>query len=334
VKVVGESGLRQRGVPVKHRLDHLNLQKQREVAYIRRVILDELEARLGASRSQRVRSYRVLKIVLYGSFARGTWFDDRRSGRASDYDLLVIVSHKPLTDMTTFWASVEDRLFREAKVQKDVSIIVHTLREVNAALREGQYFFSEVISQGVLLYDAVEKGVAPRAGRALVEPGQPDPQRAYEMAMEYFSVWRLKANYFLGDGLRYAGRGADENNHAAFHLHQAAEAVYRMVLLTVTLYAPATHHLGKLRQKCESIDPRLAEAWGPEQKPYKRYFELLRRAYVEARYSPAYETTPEILKWQAERIARLLEIADASCRERLANLQNQAKGKGARQRHS
>jgi len=305
---------------VKDRLDHLNLQKQREVAYIRKVILEELQARLAKSTSERVRAYRILKLVLYGSFARGTWFDDRRSGRASDFDLLVIVSHKALTDMTTFWAGVEDRLFRDPKIQKDVSLIVHTLRDVNAALKDGQYFFTEVINQGVLLYEADDTDSLGRSRAILADPGKPDPQRAYELANNYFDMWKRKASFFMKDASGYFVPGRDENNHAAFLLHQAAEAVYRMLLLTVTQYAPATHHLGKLRQHCEAIDPRLAEAWEPQKKPYKRYFELLRRAYVEARYSPAYETSPEILKWQAERIGRLLDIADASCRERLDKL--------------
>ncbi|MBU2649280.1 HEPN domain-containing protein [bacterium] len=310
---------------MKNSLDHLNLQKQREVAYIRKVILEELEARLCKSTSKRVARYRILKLVLYGSFARGTWFDDRKSGRASDYDFLVIVSHKALTDMTTFWSSVEDRLFQDPKIQKDISIIVHTLRDVNKSLGEGQYFFTEVINQGVLLYDSDAKTDPDKPKSRLAQAGSPNPQKAYEIAANYASLWRKKAKLFLGDGIRHAGRGVDENNHAAFHLHQAAEAIYRMVLLTVTLYAPATHHLGKLRQRCEAIDPRLAEAWGPERKPFKRYFELLRRAYVEARYSPAYETNAEILKWQAERIARLLELAEASCQERLAKLETEAK---------
>lgn len=302
---------------MKDRLDHLNLQKQREVTHIRKVILEELQARLSASRSERVRSYRVLKLVLYGSFARGTWFDDKKSGRASDYDLLVIVSHKALTDMTTFWAGVEDRLYNDPKVNKDVSLIVHTLREVNAALRDGQYFFTEIINQGVLLYDADAKAPAGSTKSKIAQPATPDPQKAHKLSEEYYRSWREYAETFLEIGNSCISQKGRAQNICAFQLHQAAEAIYRMFLLTVTLYAPATHHLGKLRQRCEAIDPRLAEAWGPEQKPYRRYFELLRRAYVEARYSPAYETTPEILKWQADRIEKLLKLADAACRERL-----------------
>tara|TARA_R110000868_G_scaffold1221_2_gene9567 strand:- start:4773 stop:5711 length:939 start_codon:yes stop_codon:yes gene_type:complete len=310
---------------VKNSLDHLNLQKQKEVAYIRKVILKELEARLRKSTSKRVARYRILKLVLYGSFARGTWFDDRKSGRASDYDFLVIVSHKALTDMTTFWSSVEDRLFQDPKIQKDISLIVHTLREVNVSLADGQYFFAEVINQGVLLYDVDAESKSDRPRSRIIEANNPAPLRTYEMSRDYFTYWKKAAVQTLFLGQESMKQGGDWSRSSAFQLHQAAEAIYRMVLLTVTLYAPATHHLGKLRQRCEAIDPRLAEAWGPERKPFKRYFELLHRAYVEARYSPAYETSPEILSWQADRIARLLELADASCQERLAKLSAEAK---------
>ncbi|KDA00760.1 MAG: HEPN domain-containing protein [Hyphomonas oceanitis] len=310
---------------MKNSLDHLNLQKQKEVAYIRKVILKELEARLRKSTSKRVARYRILKLVLYGSFARGTWFDDRKSGRASDYDFLVIVSHKALTDMTTFWSSVEDRLFQDPKIQKDISLIVHTLREVNVSLADGQYFFAEVINQGVLLYDVDAESKSDRPRSRIIEANNPAPLRTYEMSRDYFTYWKKAAVQTLFLGQESMKQGGDWSRSSAFQLHQAAEAIYRMVLLTVTLYAPATHHLGKLRQRCEAIDPRLAEAWGPERKPFKRYFELLRRAYVEARYSPAYETSPEILSWQADRIARLLELADASCQERLAKLSAEAK---------
>jgi hypothetical protein len=97
-----------------------------------------------------------------------------------------------------------------------------------------------------------------------------------------------------------------------------------MFFLTTTLYAPGTHHLGKLRNIARTVDDRLDEVWGPPQKPYKRYFELLRRAYVEARYSPAYETTQEILTWQADRIEQLIAVASELCNERLERLQAEA----------
>ena len=295
---------------------------------MRDIILEELTQRIKASGSARERRYRLLKLVLFGSFAKGTWFEDSRSGRASDIDLLAIVSHEALTEMSAFWQEVEDRLFHDPAIQRDVSIIVHTLQDVNRQLKDGQYFFSEIIGQGIILHQDIEPDRNGNPKNLLAKPNSPDPRRAYDMASEFRAVWLKKANFCLNDGRLHTGHDKDENNHAAFLLHQSAESAYRMFLLTVTLYAPGTHHLGKLRSIARTIDERLEEAWGPSQKPYKRYFELLRRAYVEARYSPAYETTKEILAWQADRIEELIKIADTLCIERLERLKAEAGSQG------
>jgi hypothetical protein len=50
----------------------------------------------------------------------------------------------------------------------------------------------------------------------------------------------------------------------------------------------------------------------------RRRFELLSRAYVEARYSPNYDISGEELGWLVERVKVLQELVEASCRERVA----------------
>ena len=306
-------------------LDHLPPARQAELARIEEVILQELETRIRADGKARARRYRLLKLVLFGSFAKGTWFEDSRSGRASDVDLLAIVSHEALTEMSAFWGEVEDRLFSDPLVKRDVSIIVHTLQDVNRQLKDGQYFFSEIIQQGILLYEDGEPDRNGDPKNLLAKPAKPDAQIAYSAATKYFQSWSKSAQLFLATGKQHLdGKDAETRNFAAFQLHQAAESAYRMFLLTTTLYAPGTHHLGKLRNIARTIDGRLEDAWGPPQKPYKRYFELLRRAYVEARYSPSYETTQEILTWQADRIEQLILIAGELCSERLERLRAEA----------
>ncbi|HAY07625.1 MAG TPA: hypothetical protein DCY26_13335 [Hyphomonas sp.] len=305
-------------------LTHLPPSGQAELARVQEIILEELTQRIQAAGNARAKRYRLLKLVLFGSFAKGTWFEDSRSGRASDIDLLAIVSHEALTEMSAFWEEVEDRLFHDPAIQRDVSIIVHTLQDVNRQLKDGQYFFSEIISQGILLYEDAEPDRNGNPKNILARPAAPDRQRTHDMASAFHSNWKQTSMAFLEIGREYSVRPTPVNKIAAFQLHQAAESAYRMFLLTVTLYAPGTHHLGKLRNLARTIDERLEEAWGPPQKPYKRYFELLRRAYVEARYSPAYETTREILTWQADRIEKLITLADALCAERLERLKAEA----------
>ena len=76
-------------------LDHLPPSKQRDLAHIVRVIFEEFEA---ATRGNAGKQARILKLVLYGSYARGDWVDDPIGGYKSDYDILVIVNYQRLTD--------------------------------------------------------------------------------------------------------------------------------------------------------------------------------------------------------------------------------------------
>ncbi|MBU4569580.1 MAG: nucleotidyltransferase domain-containing protein, partial [Alphaproteobacteria bacterium] len=149
------------------------------MAHIREIILEELQAKIASAGSARSGRYKILKLILFGSFAKGTWFDDKHSGRASDFDLLVIVSHRELTDMSAFWEEVEDRLFSDPLVKRDVSLIVHTLPDVNRQLKDGQYFFSEIVNQGILLYEDAELGKDGKAKNILTKSGKANAARAF-----------------------------------------------------------------------------------------------------------------------------------------------------------
>jgi HEPN domain-containing protein len=112
--------------------------------------------------------------------------------------------------------------------------------------------------------------------------------------------------------------------HAAFNLHQAAETAYACALLVLTLYFPRSHNIKFLRSLAEQADARLIEAWPRDSRIDRRRFELLKRAYVEARYSPNYAIGVEDLEALAASVRRLREIAEVICRERLATLERQA----------
>src|SRR5690606_8968089 len=75
-------------------------------------------------------------------------------------------------------------------------------------------------------------------------------------------------------------------NAAAFALHQAVERAYGCFLLTYTFYFPRSHNIKFLRSLAEDKEARLIAAWPRDSKIDRRRFELLKRAYVEARYSP------------------------------------------------
>jgi len=103
---------------------------------------------------------RVLKVILYGSYTRGGWVNELHTaeGYQSDFDLLVIVNQKELTDRVTYWERAEERLTRERAItgtlRTPVNFIVHSLQEVNDGLAHGRYFFMDVARDGIALYQA------------------------------------------------------------------------------------------------------------------------------------------------------------------------------------
>ena len=115
-------------------------------------------------------------------------------------------------------------------------------------------------------------------------------------------------------------------NYAAFTLHQTIERIYNTLLLTLTLYSPKTHNIKFLRSLAEDQDKRLIEAWPRATKRDRATFELLKKAYIEARYSEHYQITKAQLDWLADCTTRLQTLVETTCNERLEKLKVEAEG--------
>jgi uncharacterized protein len=299
-------------------IDHLPQQKQRELTWIVRTLLEELARKTRRATQPHRRDGRILKIILFGSYARGEQVEDPKGGYFSDFDLLVVVSHADFTDMASWWGRAEDRIIAIRSIRTTVNLIFHTMDEINTALGEGRYFFIDIVREGIPIYEVEEKTPSGRRKHRFAAPKPLDAKQAYELAMEYHEHWieNARGSFTMAE----LGRGIRRGNETAFNLHQATERAYATILLTCTFYLPHEHNIKILRSWCEEIDARLIEAWPRGRKPYDRYFDLLRRAYVEARYSKHYRITHEELKWLTERVAALIDIADTICRERVVEM--------------
>lgn len=295
---------------MRDQLDHLPHTAQRELAHVVRVLFEEFEAALRTGTAIWKKQGRIFKIVLYGSYARGDWVSDPVGGYQSDYDILIVVNDERLAEFE-FWSAAEDRLMRDVTINKSlaapVSFIVHTLTDVNAQLERGRPFFVDIVEQGIALYEAEGFGFA--APRIL------PPAEAKAEAQKHFDHWFGSAEEFIGTARFAASQGW--KNKAAFDFHQTTERLYHCALLVLTLYSPKSHRLNFLRSQCEQIAPALTEAWPRGTKLERRCFEVLRQAYVNARYSPHYEITDEELAWLGERVTILLALVNEVCRSHL-----------------
>lgn len=305
---------------MKTDLDHLPANKQRELERVKAIVFEEFEDAIALGTMGWKKKGRIDKIILYGSYARGGWVDEPHTakGYRSDFDLLIIVNDRRLTEKVDFWGKLEDRLIRELAIDKTlktpVNFIVHTLQEVNDGLAHGRYFFMDIARDGIALYEYDDK--------PLHTPKPKTPDQALAMAREYFDEWmptaqyaRTLAGYSLKDG---------QKNYAAFNLHQATERLYHCVLLVCTFYTPHVHNLAFLRTQAERIDMRLVDAWARERRDERARFEKLKEAYVKARYSKHYRITEDELQWLDGRVEELGRAVHAICSERIAELESNA----------
>lgn len=301
---------------MRSELDHLPASKQRELQHVTRVLFEEFEAALKNATQPWKKKGRILKLVLYGSYARGDWVEDHAGGYVSDYDILVVVNDERLTDVVDYWSAAEDRLMRETTIAQTlsapVSFIVHSLGDVNEQLEKGRPFFVDIVRQGIALYNA--------EGFAFAVPRELPKAEARAEAKGYFERWFSTAQRSIRTFELQRGEGDDEHwrRKAAFELHQATEQLYHCTLLVLTLYSPKSHKLNFLRSQAEQIAPELVAAWPRDGKFERRCFELLRLAYVNARYSPEYRIAKEELRWLGERVLQLQTAVRTVCQRGLS----------------
>lgn len=285
-----------------------------ELERVRRVLMDKFAEAIAKATSPSRKNGKILKIILFGSYARDDWVDEPENGYQSDFDLLVVVNHSDLTDIAHYWYVAEDNILRDAAIKRPVNIIVHALDQVNQSLKRGEYFWVDIARDGIVLYEL--------PCHPLATPMPLTSADAYHMAKAYFEEWLEK----ITDALEIAefciqkGKWKD----AAFTLHQATERAYICFLLVRTLYFPRSHNIKFLRSLAEDSEPRLIDVWPRDRRLDRRRFQLLKRAYVEARYSTAYQIDVDDLTAILACVRSLRDVVEQVSRECLDTLRTKA----------
>lgn len=295
-------------------LDHLPEGKQRKLAHVVEIVRSGFATAIAHRMQPRYRAGKLLKIVLFGSDSRGDWVEDPVGRYFSDYDLLIVVNHDDLTDIAEFWEATESRLLADLSagtvLRTPVSLISHSLDDVNEKLRLGRYFFMDILKDGIVLFE--------EPGFPFVKPMPLSRERALKETQDYFSEWfksaayaQTLAGYSITDG---------EPKYAAFLLHQTVERFYHCLFLVRTLWSPKSHNLNRLRDMAEELEPELKAVWPRTGRFEKRCYALLRDAYVKARYAPSYRISADELAWIAERVLVLPGLVKSACEAPIEDL--------------
>jgi len=277
-------------------LEHLPEHKQKQLKEITEIIVKAVDPE---------------KVILFGSHATGRWVEHRYTEGGityeyiSDYDILVITkSGEQRKDY-----EVQDLIENRCVYKTPVTVITHDIDFINKMLTEGQYFFTDIEKEGILLYDAGNIPLAER--KPLIR------SEAKAIAQQYYDQWFISAKEFVEVAAFCLQR--QQLKIGAFNLHQATERTYNAIILVETGYKPKTHNLDKLKRYSKRFSEELESVFPYNTPEEKHLFDLLKRGYIDARYKDHYEITAEELAQLIERVSSLQIIAEKICQEKIAS---------------
>ncbi len=286
---------------MKTSLEHLPEQKQQELQRAVEIIREEINPDM---------------IILFGSYARGDWVEDLDPETflyryQSDFDLIIITETPRQANKIEQNSKLTHKLAKTIH-RTPISLIAEDIQFVNRRLRKSQYFYIDILREGICLFDSCKFELA--------EPKEISALERKKLAVEDFGYWFGQAEIFMEDYLYNFKKGRTDNKYlskAAFELHQTTERLYGTILLVFTRYKPRTHDLEKLCQRVGGIEPKFLSVFPRATEKEKECFKLLRKAYVDARYKPSFTVTKEQLEWLAERVNKLKELTEMLCKEKI-----------------
>jgi len=250
-------------------------------------------------------------IILFGSYARGEWVEDYQENHeyVSDYDILVITADRKSAKRNKKWRDLEAQL-RDHKEITKTNIIHHSIGFVNDRIEKQNYFFLDILNEGIILYDS--------GNCELSEPKELSPTERQAKAQEEFDHWFSSANEFWIDFQNAYKR--ESWNKAIFELHQSVERYYAAVLLVFTDYKPRTHDIEDMGQQAAKQHSDFLQVFPQSTDEEKRLFELLKKSYIEARYSKSFIVEKFELYYLSERVQLLKELTERICKEKIEEL--------------
>jgi uncharacterized protein len=314
---------------MKKSIKYLPREKQEDLNFLIHMILERIP--------------RTEMIILYGSYATGRFvaFDSRiefgiRTTYMSDYDILVVTSGAKDKEVgqkldnieAIYYNTINNRDFTYVGEAGDIDIIIDNpdkvtpvqfinedIKKLNRDLSDGRYFYTQIKEEGILLYDSGKYKLEKRRKLRFDEIKM--------QAEEYFEEKYGRALSFL----KYAKYANSEEDYrmVSFFLHQTCENLFYSVRLVFTLENNKMHNLTKLLASVRKYSVEFEKIFFPSRtEEEKRLFNLLKAAYVEARYNPGFIVKKGDLVFLMSVTEQLLVLVKKLCENKIAEFADSA----------
>lgn len=216
--------------------------------------------------------------------------------RISHYHVLIVVPRvgkSPNMEM-------QDKIEGKLQHSTPITALVLDTEQFNNWIK-GQHPFATTLGKGKSLLYAQKEIETEKFER----PCDKEQQVKFE---SIFAQGRNKAQEFLAGSDLF--RIKEQNKMSAFMLHQSLEQTLRSLLLVMTGLEITTHNLDKLLRYCSMFYFRLHEIFKSHDGKSERSFQLLQKAYIDARYKEDFHVGTTDLIFLKEKIETIQNICE------------------------
>jgi HEPN domain-containing protein len=150
----------------------------------------------------------------------------------------------------------------------------------------------------------------------LAKPKALNAQERLALAERNFSAWFDSASTFWRTSIYL--RTQQRLKESAFLLHQATERYYHAAILVFTGYKQRTHDIELLGVQAGEQHALMVDLLPKTAPDDKHLFDLLKKAYIDARYSMSYRITADELAELQKRVLLLADRVRVACLEKIA----------------
>lgn len=221
------------------------------------------------------------------------------------YELVVVV---PAREKRTE-SELQDIIESRCQVAAPVTALILPEHKFRQLMESGHPFINRLIEKAQLLH---------HTGLITLGLHAPEPLYTVQNRKAEFEQ-RLRFVQSCMEGVSFY-RLQQQLTMAAFLLHQAAEHLFTALLHVITAYRMHTHNLDKLLRytRCFSIELTLLF---PRNTPEEQHlFQLLQKAYIDARYKPDYQITEAELQVLSFRVHKMLSYVQQTGSRHIGNL--------------
>lgn len=254
-------------------------------------------------------------IILFGNYAKGnytlweeTFVDGSFEFYQSDYDILVVADGEVERVVVDNITEKYNAIFLKEPHLTPLQLIFENENELNNQLKEGQYLYTDIIKEGIVIYDTQKIKLA--------APCELSFQAIKDETTDYFDAFFASACQLIESGKR----GIEQPcyvKHVSI-LNRACACLYKTISFVFTLYRSKEENFAQLGGLVKRHSKELSFVF-PQRTAFEvRCFDLLKRAN-EGTDDIRFAVTKEEFEYLVERTEVLREITECICKDKIAS---------------